>query len=173
MSCFVFCFKTFSEVLGGMFCSYFINLFIFNRRMIALQYWFDFCHTSAWTSHRYTYVLWSYFMGLPGWADSHPGHLFCPILLPLGGANIYFLIYLLGSIIHPISAGGKCPPLWGSWQASLPHPKGKELGPTATAPLGWCVLLWQVSGLCEYRVKVAIFSAQFKRLIFQIRKLHV
>jgi len=27
-----------------------------NWRMIALQYWFDFCHTSTWISHRCTYV---------------------------------------------------------------------------------------------------------------------
>ena len=25
--------------------------------MIALQYWFDFCHTSKWISHRCTYIL--------------------------------------------------------------------------------------------------------------------
>ena len=31
-------------------------LFIFNWRLIALQYWFDFHHTSAWICHRCTYV---------------------------------------------------------------------------------------------------------------------
>jgi len=35
---------------------YFFDLFIFNWRMIVLQYWFDFCHTSVWISHRCTYV---------------------------------------------------------------------------------------------------------------------
>ena len=133
MSCFVFCFKTVSEVLGGMFCSYFIYLFIFNQRMIALQNWFDFCHTSTWTSHRCTYVLWSYFMGLPGWADSHPGHLFCPILLPLRGANIYFLIYLLGSKILPTSAGGKCPPLWGVLAGKPSSPQREGAGPQSNS----------------------------------------
>ena len=37
------------------FYFYFLKI-IFNWRMIALQYWFDFCHTSTWISHRCTYV---------------------------------------------------------------------------------------------------------------------
>ena len=32
------------------------KLFIFNSRIIALQYCVGFCHTSTWISHRYTYV---------------------------------------------------------------------------------------------------------------------
>ena len=36
--------------------SYFLHLFIFNWRIIALQYCVGFCHTSAQISHRYTYV---------------------------------------------------------------------------------------------------------------------
>ena len=32
------------------------NLFIFNWRIIALQYCVGFCHTSTWIIHRYTYV---------------------------------------------------------------------------------------------------------------------
>ena len=31
-------------------------LFIFNWKIIALQYCAGFCHTSTWISHRYTYV---------------------------------------------------------------------------------------------------------------------
>ena len=31
-------------------------IFIFNWLMIALQYWFDFCHTLTWINHSYTYV---------------------------------------------------------------------------------------------------------------------
>ena len=31
-------------------------IFIFNWLVIALQYWLDFCHTSTWINHRYTYV---------------------------------------------------------------------------------------------------------------------
>ena len=31
-------------------------LFIFNWRIIALQYHVGFCHTTTWISHRYTYV---------------------------------------------------------------------------------------------------------------------
>ena len=35
---------------------YIYIFFFFNWLMIALQYWFDFCHTSTWISHRCTYV---------------------------------------------------------------------------------------------------------------------
>ena len=38
------------------FIVFFFNSFIFNWRIIALQYWFGFCHTSTWISHRCTYV---------------------------------------------------------------------------------------------------------------------
>ena len=32
----------------------FLNKFIFNQRIIALQYCVSFCHTSTWISHKYT-----------------------------------------------------------------------------------------------------------------------
>ena len=35
---------------------YFFLLFMFNWRITALQYCVGFCHTSAWLSHKYTYV---------------------------------------------------------------------------------------------------------------------
>ena len=35
---------------------FFFNLFIFNWRIIALQYCVGFCHPSTWISHRYIYV---------------------------------------------------------------------------------------------------------------------
>ena len=35
----------------------FFNVFIFNWRIINLQYCVGFCHTSTWISHSYTYVL--------------------------------------------------------------------------------------------------------------------
>ena len=39
------------------FCLYlFYYICLFNWRIIALQYWGGFCHTSTWISHRYTYV---------------------------------------------------------------------------------------------------------------------
>ena len=44
-----------------------LYLFIFNG-LIALQYWFDFCHTSIWISYRCTYV--SSLLKLP--PTSHP-----------------------------------------------------------------------------------------------------
>ena len=34
----------------------YFNVFIFNWRIIALQYCLGFCHTSTWIHHRYTYV---------------------------------------------------------------------------------------------------------------------
>ena len=52
------------------FC--FFNLFIFNGRIIALQYWVGFCHTSTWISHRYTYV--RSLLSLPP-SPSHPSRL--------------------------------------------------------------------------------------------------
>ena len=48
-------------------------IFIFNWLMIALQYWFDFCHTSTWINHRYI---------CPHPLES-PSHLL-PIHTPLG-----------------------------------------------------------------------------------------
>ena len=38
------------------FFIFLLNLFIFNGRITALQYWIGFCHTSMWISHTYTYV---------------------------------------------------------------------------------------------------------------------
>jgi hypothetical protein len=34
----------------------FIKVFIFNWKIIDLQYCVGFCHTSTWINHRYTYV---------------------------------------------------------------------------------------------------------------------
>ena len=33
-----------------------LKLYFLNWKIIALQYWFHFCHTSTWISHRSTYV---------------------------------------------------------------------------------------------------------------------
>ena len=43
-------------------------LFIFNWRIIALQYCVVLCHISTWITHRYTYVPW--LLNLP--STSHP-----------------------------------------------------------------------------------------------------
>ena len=50
------------------------DLFIFKWGIMALQYCFGFCHTSAWISHRYTYIpsLWNF---LPIFHPSHPARL--------------------------------------------------------------------------------------------------
>ena len=50
-----------------------LSLFkIFNWRIISLQYCVDFCHTTMWFSHRYTYV--PSLFNLPPF--SHPSHSF-------------------------------------------------------------------------------------------------
>ena len=54
-------------------CCSFLNFFL-NWKIIALQYWFDFCHTSTWISHRCTYAppSWTSLLPLP---FSHPSRL--------------------------------------------------------------------------------------------------
>ena len=56
-------------------------IFIFNWLMIGLQYWFDFCPTSTWIDHRYTYV--PSLLNLPCfnfllWQDKDRGRGPCP-----------------------------------------------------------------------------------------------
>ena len=52
-------------IAGGFFTSWatreahslgFLKFILFNQRIIALQYYVGFSHTSTWISHRYTYV---------------------------------------------------------------------------------------------------------------------
>ena len=48
-------------LIHSLFCSLisfpsFFKIFVFNWLMIALQYWFDFCHIWTWINHRCTYV---------------------------------------------------------------------------------------------------------------------
>ena len=38
------------------FPAFSLKFFIFNRRMIALQYCIGFCHISTWIGHRHTYI---------------------------------------------------------------------------------------------------------------------
>ena len=47
--------------------TFFKSIFIFNWRIIALQYCVGFCHTSAGISHRYMYV--PFFLNLPPTSD--------------------------------------------------------------------------------------------------------
>ena len=44
----------FAVICGFLFC--FFKLFIFNWRVIALQYCVDFCYSLTWISHRYIHV---------------------------------------------------------------------------------------------------------------------
>ena len=53
-----------------LFIHIFLNLFIFNWRIIALQYYVGFCHTSTWISHRYTskqLISWAWTLGFLLW----------------------------------------------------------------------------------------------------------
>ena len=45
---------------GWVLFLFFFSIFVFNWKIIALQYCVGFCHMSTWISHRYTYVpsLW-------------------------------------------------------------------------------------------------------------------
>ena len=54
----------------------YLKFFIFNWRIIALQYCVGFCHTSTWISHRYTYV--------PSWTPLPPPTPFHPSRLSQG-----------------------------------------------------------------------------------------
>ena len=53
---------------------FFFSFFYFNWRIITLQYCDGFCHTSAWTGHRYTHVP----------PHSEPRSHLPPHLIPLG-----------------------------------------------------------------------------------------
>ena len=53
------------NLISALMVFYFIYLFL-----IALQYWFDFCHTSTWIGHRCIYV-----PSLPPPTFSHPSRL--------------------------------------------------------------------------------------------------
>lgn len=84
-------------------------LFFLTWLMIALQYWFDFCHTLAWINHRCTYVPPSIFLKF----------LSC-ILIPL------FYLHIL-EIDHIISDGSKLSSLspsigWHSGPQNIPKP---------------------------------------------------
>ena len=59
----------------GLFFFLLINSFIFNWRIIALQYCVSFCRTSAWISHRYTNV--SLPLEPPSHLPPHPTPLGC------------------------------------------------------------------------------------------------
>ena len=74
--------------------SFLKKLFIFNWRMIALQYYVGFCHTSIWISHRYTYVP-SLFYLLPHPTPSHPSRLLQSLSLSFLShtANSHWLFY--------------------------------------------------------------------------------
>ena len=50
-----------------LFFVFLIVIFIFNWLMIALQYWFDFCHTSTWICSRLIGLLWGQ-LRLISWA---------------------------------------------------------------------------------------------------------
>ena len=93
-------------------------LFIFNWMIIALQYCVDFCNTSTWISHRYTYI--SSLLKIP--PTSYP-------ILPFQIVTKHWFVYLNHtanshwlSILHVVAYIFPCysfhlshpllPPLW-------------------------------------------------------------
>ena len=59
-----------STQLPQLFLLHLKKLFIFNWRIIALQYCVHFCHKSTWVSHRYTCI--AFLLSFP--PTSHPTH---------------------------------------------------------------------------------------------------
>ena len=57
-----------------LYCFIFLNVFIFNWRIIALQYYIGFYQISTWISHRFTQVP-SHLNILPPPSPSHPSRL--------------------------------------------------------------------------------------------------
>ena len=72
-NCFELTFFFFDSSIRYLFFRAFL-LFIFNRRIIALQYCIGFDHTTTWISHRYTYV--PYLLNLPT-TSPYPASLRC------------------------------------------------------------------------------------------------
>ena len=54
---------------------FFLNLLVFNWRIIALLYCAYFCHTSTWISHGYRHMFPSSWTSLPPPISSHPSRL--------------------------------------------------------------------------------------------------
>ena len=57
-----------------LYCFIFLNVFIFNWRIIALQYYIGFYQISTWISHRFAYVT-SHLKSLPPPSPSYPYRL--------------------------------------------------------------------------------------------------
>ena len=94
------------------------KLFIFNWRITSLQYCADFCHTSTWISHRFTYI--SSLLNPP--RTSHPSRLpQSPGLSSLDHiANAYWSFVLQMAVVymfpcyclhssHPLPPHSPCP----------------------------------------------------------------
>jgi len=103
-------------------------------------------------------ILWVYQAGVIPSQDTHS----VPFCCLQGGANIYLLIYLLGSKILPISAGGMHPPLWGVLESKPSSPQMEGAGPQSNnAPWPMCVavtgfrVMWVEGGgayfLCTFQ----------------------
>ena len=96
---------------------FFLFNFIFNWRIITLQYCDDFCHTSTWISHRYTCV--------PPhpeclfYLPPHPIPLGCPRALALG-ALLHVLNLPWSSILHMMIYMFQCYSLKESHPCLLP-----------------------------------------------------
>ena len=69
---------------------YIFNLFIFNWRIIALQYYIGFCHTATWIRHTYSYV--PSLLNLPPTSHPIPLNLLFFIVSNFGILNSVFML---------------------------------------------------------------------------------
>ena len=100
----------------GKRCIIFLRLFIFNWRIIALQYCIGFCHTSTWISHKYNMSPSSWTsLPLPTLPTSHPispitEHWYelavsnskFPLAIYLTYGNIYRFLCCCLNFSHPL-----------------------------------------------------------------------
>ena len=84
---------------------FFFNLFIFNWRIIALQYCVGFCHTSAWISHRLTHDP-SLVNFLP---TSHPSPSHPPKLSQSTGLTVVYMFPWVSPFVPPSRPQLLCP----------------------------------------------------------------
>ena len=88
--------------------------FIFNWRIIALQYYVGFCHTSTWISHRYTYV--------PSIVEPPPiSHPQSPGLSSLSHTEYFYRLYILYMVVFCCAVCAQsCPALCNPMDYSSP-----------------------------------------------------
>ena len=113
-----------------------VQVTFFNWRIIALQYWFHFCHTSTWISHRYTLC------SLP---LKHLSHL-PPHPIPLG---CYRALVWIPWVIQQISIGYR----FYTWKCTRRFLKMKVFGESQHAAWIWPEGLQGCLLTCKHKAK--------------------